>query len=206
MPSNSSVAPGHKRGQSNALENNLPPPLLLTKRQSTYGLPKRYDQMSKPSDIDFSAPEILPVHQQLVKSNQQIEGLADEPSPIIDLNATSLDPATEFRSRANTTTSTPQNLSPQRQESLPVSPTEFKDFGVLFAESGGVPGVSLENPQVPGNEIYFMGIIDILTVYGVKKRFEHGFKSLVQSPDQISAVSPKKYAERFKAFLKKAIT
>ncbi|KAH9685749.1 phosphatidylinositol 4-phosphate 5-kinase 8 [Citrus sinensis] len=51
--------------------------------------------------------------------------------------------------------------------------------------------------------VLYMGIIDILQEYNVKKKIEHAFKSLQFDPQLISAVEPKFYASRFINFLKK---
>ncbi|XP_031250063.1 phosphatidylinositol 4-phosphate 5-kinase 7-like isoform X1 [Pistacia vera] len=51
--------------------------------------------------------------------------------------------------------------------------------------------------------VLYMGIIDILQEYNVKKKVEHAYKSLQFDPLKISAVEPKLYAKRFINFLKK---
>ena len=48
-----------------------------------------------------------------------------------------------------------------------------------------------------GTEIYFMGIIDILTNFGKKKRMENIIKSIVQNPRTISCMPPVGYGNRF---------
>lgn len=50
-----------------------------------------------------------------------------------------------------------------------------------------------------------MGIIDILTLYSLGKKLENFGKSLKYNEDDISAVKPKKYANRFKQFMAAAI-
>jgi 1-phosphatidylinositol-4-phosphate 5-kinase len=49
--------------------------------------------------------------------------------------------------------------------------------------------------------IYYFGIIDILSVYNTKKKFEHFFKSIRYDSHGISAVPPDEYAERFIQFI-----
>jgi len=66
-------------------------------------------------------------------------------------------------------------------------------------DDGGVSSVMSDGR--PGNEIYFCGIIDILTQYGVKKKVESFGKSFRYSPKEISAVHPEFYANRFKDFI-----
>ncbi|XP_056394913.1 phosphatidylinositol 4-phosphate 5-kinase-like protein 1 isoform X2 [Hyla sarda] len=43
---------------------------------------------------------------------------------------------------------------------------------------------------------YFIGIIDIFTVYGLKKRLEHLWKSMRYHGQEFSTVSPSRYAQR----------
>lgn len=50
-----------------------------------------------------------------------------------------------------------------------------------------------------------MGIIDILTPYDLKKKSEHFFKSITQDKNEISAVKPKVYGNRFMGFMAKAL-
>lgn len=48
---------------------------------------------------------------------------------------------------------------------------------------------------------YYIGIIDILTSWSTKKRLEHYFRGFCIYRNQISTVSPAKYASRFLEFL-----
>ncbi|KAJ4791399.1 Phosphatidylinositol-4-phosphate 5-kinase family protein [Rhynchospora pubera] len=51
--------------------------------------------------------------------------------------------------------------------------------------------------------VLYLGIIDILQEYNVKKKIEHCVKSLKYDPLSISAVEPSLYAKRFMSFLEK---
>lgn len=51
--------------------------------------------------------------------------------------------------------------------------------------------------------VLYMGIIDILQEYNVRKKMEHAYKSLHFDPLAISVVEPKYYAARFIKFLEK---
>ena len=51
------------------------------------------------------------------------------------------------------------------------------------------------------DEVYHMGIIDILQQYDTKKSLETLFKSIVHKKDTISSVNPRQYGERFIRFL-----
>ncbi|KAK7359084.1 hypothetical protein VNO77_01030 [Canavalia gladiata] len=67
----------------------------------------------------------------------------------------------------------------------------------------------VEESEVELFEVYdvvlYMGIIDILQEYTVKKKLEHACKSLQYDPMTISVVEPKKYAERFLNFMEKKV-
>ncbi|KAK9096038.1 hypothetical protein Sjap_021535 [Stephania japonica] len=67
--------------------------------------------------------------------------------------------------------------------------------------------VESNKPTVDPFEVYdvvlYLGIIDILQDYNVKKKLEHAYKSLQYGPVSISAVEPKLYSERFVKFLEK---
>jgi 1-phosphatidylinositol-4-phosphate 5-kinase len=79
----------------------------------------------------------------------------------------------------------------------PASPSPFTrddgGFQATFADNGAA------------SEIYYLGIIDILTPYSLYKRLEHAFKSLILPRDTISAVNPSVYARRFLKFMNRHI-
>ncbi|CAI9765327.1 unnamed protein product [Fraxinus pennsylvanica] len=51
--------------------------------------------------------------------------------------------------------------------------------------------------------VLYLGVIDILQEYNLKKKTEHKYKSLQFDPLSISAVEPKVYSKRFISFLEK---
>ncbi|EGC39800.1 hypothetical protein DICPUDRAFT_52460 [Dictyostelium purpureum] len=54
------------------------------------------------------------------------------------------------------------------------------------------------------DRVYYLGIIDILTVYNIKKQIEHTYKSVAYDTiDSMSAVDPTTYSKRFKNFIQK---
>jgi 1-phosphatidylinositol-4-phosphate 5-kinase len=62
-------------------------------------------------------------------------------------------------------------------------------------------GINSRSIDGRGNEIYYVGIIDILQQYNTHKKAEHFFKSFVADSKLISAVCSKAYANRFADFL-----
>jgi hypothetical protein len=55
------------------------------------------------------------------------------------------------------------------------------------------------------SEIYFVGIIDILTLYDRIKSTEHNLKSIIHDSKKISAVPPLGYKERFCSFIESCL-
>jgi len=78
-------------------------------------------------------------------------------------------------------------------------PSDVRPPSVFTRYEGGCQSVGPDGR--PGNEIYFFGVIDILTEYGVKKRVESFGKRLKYDKNSISAINPPDYGERFKKFL-----
>ncbi|OMJ67959.1 hypothetical protein SteCoe_34100 [Stentor coeruleus] len=54
-------------------------------------------------------------------------------------------------------------------------------------------------------ELYFMGIIDILTYYGAKKKLEHFFKNTIHKKQAVSCAPPDFYAERFLEYMERIL-
>ena len=73
-------------------------------------------------------------------------------------------------------------------------PTNGND--IFTAHHGGILSAD-------GKEVYFVGIIDYLTVYGKRKTAETLIRSTIlqQQRDKISTVPPPEYAERFRRYI-----
>lgn len=71
------------------------------------------------------------------------------------------------------------------------------------AHHGGLRSVGPDGR--PGNEIYYIGVIDILTEWGMKKTIENRWRSMFKDGNLISCVHPDMYANRFEDFLTKRI-
>lgn len=74
-----------------------------------------------------------------------------------------------------------------------------KTVSVFQRDEGGWG--SLYSIEEGSREIYYLGIIDILTPYNGKKKLEHAYKSIKYDKNSISAVSPEQYAKRFVKFM-----
>ncbi|OAK99880.1 SAICAR synthase-like protein [Phaeosphaeriaceae sp. SRC1lsM3a] len=69
----------------------------------------------------------------------------------------------------------------------------------FYQDDGGFQAT--HEDDAPGEEIYYLGIIDCLTHYSVIKRMEHFFKGLANTESQISAIPPERYGDRFVKFI-----
>ncbi|KAL1918485.1 uncharacterized protein VTP21DRAFT_3145 [Calcarisporiella thermophila] len=81
------------------------------------------------------------------------------------------------------------------------APERFKC--AFYADEGGFMSTNEQNQA--SKELYYLGIIDILTPYNLTKKAEHFFKSLTQDKCGISAVHPQEYGQRFLRFIKGAV-
>lgn len=80
----------------------------------------------------------------------------------------------------------PQDLLLHEQQRPPRAFFESQDGGLVSAD---------------GTQIYFMGIIDILTEYTAKKSIEHVARSILQDKNTVSCIPPKRYGDRFIDFM-----
>ncbi|KFY41404.1 hypothetical protein V494_03024 [Pseudogymnoascus sp. VKM F-4513 (FW-928)] len=76
--------------------------------------------------------------------------------------------------------------------------TSKRDF-TFYSDDGGFRATHEDNS--PGEEIYYLGIIDLLTHYGTVKRLENFWKGLSHDKQQISPIPPLPYGERFIKFI-----
>lgn len=83
---------------------------------------------------------------------------------------------------------------------MPDEILDERQYHVFYADNGGFRATH-ENGQ-PGEEIYYLGIIDCLTHYGMVKKIENFFKGLSHDRAQISPIPPENYGDRFIAFIK----
>ncbi|KAI1295276.1 hypothetical protein F5Y03DRAFT_387425 [Xylaria venustula] len=71
--------------------------------------------------------------------------------------------------------------------------------GVFYNDDGGLRATHEDN--TPGEEVYYLGVIDCLTHYGMIKKLEHFWKGLSNDRSQISALPPEEYGDRFLKFM-----
>ncbi|KAK7950956.1 uncharacterized protein PG986_006684 [Apiospora aurea] len=71
--------------------------------------------------------------------------------------------------------------------------------GIFYSDDGGLRATHENNTA--GEEVYYLGVIDCLTHYGMIKKIEHFWKGLTSDRTQISALPPEEYGERFIKFM-----
>jgi hypothetical protein len=98
--------------------------------------------------------------------------------------------------------SDPVQLGPSSSMLPEETPAERR--GCLFYQDDGGFRATDEYNQ-PLAEIYYLGIIDILTPYNFVKKAEHTWKSFNNDKLLISAVNPVLYARRFLEFMSKKV-
>ena len=78
---------------------------------------------------------------------------------------------------------------------------ETDTYGQIMSTYGGIPAKNHKGE----NLLIFIGIIDILQSFGVAKKLEHTWKSLIHDGDTVSVHRPSFYALRFKKFLSERV-
>ncbi|CAF1125784.1 unnamed protein product [Rotaria sp. Silwood1] len=66
-----------------------------------------------------------------------------------------------------------------------------------LVKTGGIPARTASGQRL----LLYVGIIDILQSYQIRKKLEHTFKSVLTDGTQISVTNPSFYSERFQKFL-----
>ncbi|KKZ63411.1 1-phosphatidylinositol-4-phosphate 5-kinase [[Emmonsia] crescens] len=87
----------------------------------------------------------------------------------------------------------------QQTAALPDEILDERKNLVFYSDDGGFRATH-ENGH-PGEEIYYLGVIDCLTHYGMVKKAEHFWKGLSHNRNQISPIPPDSYGERFINFI-----
>ncbi|KAI2624449.1 hypothetical protein GGS21DRAFT_532388 [Xylaria nigripes] len=91
---------------------------------------------------------------------------------------------------------------PMRQTSdrMPDELAEGHSRGGLFYNDDGGLRATQEDDSL-GEEVYYLGVIDCLTHYGMRKKIEHFWKGLSSDRTKISALPPDQYGDRFIKFM-----
>ncbi|XP_004069173.1 phosphatidylinositol 5-phosphate 4-kinase type-2 gamma [Oryzias latipes] len=90
----------------------------------------------------------------------------------------------------------PEGIAGYMNSLKPLSPGEFDPYVDVYAIQSA--------EGAPRREVYFMGLIDVLTQYDTKKKAAHAARAVKQGAGaEISTVHPEQYAKRFRDFFSK---
>uniref|UniRef100_A0A8C2YYP3 Phosphatidylinositol 5-phosphate 4-kinase type-2 gamma n=1 Tax=Cyclopterus lumpus TaxID=8103 RepID=A0A8C2YYP3_CYCLU len=90
----------------------------------------------------------------------------------------------------------PEGIGGYMNSFKPMGPGEFDPYVDVYAIQSAV--------GAPQREVYFMGLIDVLTQYDTKKKAAHAAKAVKHGAGaEISTVHPEQYAKRFREFTTK---
>uniref|UniRef100_A0A8C6U3M4 Phosphatidylinositol 5-phosphate 4-kinase type-2 gamma n=1 Tax=Neogobius melanostomus TaxID=47308 RepID=A0A8C6U3M4_9GOBI len=88
----------------------------------------------------------------------------------------------------------PEGIAGYMSSCKPLGPGEFDPYVDVYAVKSCA--------GAPQREIYFMGLIDVLTQYDTKKKAAHAAKTVKHGAGaEISTVHPEQYAKRFRDFI-----
>ncbi|XP_064155591.1 phosphatidylinositol 5-phosphate 4-kinase type-2 gamma isoform X1 [Anguilla rostrata] len=88
----------------------------------------------------------------------------------------------------------PEGIAGYMNSCKPLGPGEFDPYVDVYALRSA--------PGAPQREVYFMGLIDVLTHYDTKKKAAHAAKTVKHGAGaEISTVHPEQYAKRFREFI-----
>ncbi|XP_010741771.2 phosphatidylinositol 5-phosphate 4-kinase type-2 gamma [Larimichthys crocea] len=88
----------------------------------------------------------------------------------------------------------PEGIGGYMNSYKPMGPGEFDPYVDVYAIQSSV--------GAPHREVYFMGLIDVLTQYDTKKKAAHAAKAVKHGAGaEISTVHPEQYAKRFLEFI-----
>lgn len=79
--------------------------------------------------------------------------------------------------------------------------TKIFYFSPSFLRPGGIPARNSKGERL----LLFLGVIDILQSYRLKKKVEHTLKSMFTDGDTVSVHRPSFYASRFLDFMAKKV-
>ncbi|KAM9859396.1 phosphatidylinositol 5-phosphate 4-kinase type-2 gamma-like [Aulostomus maculatus] len=90
----------------------------------------------------------------------------------------------------------PKGIAGYMNAFKPMGPGEFDPYVDVYAIQSAV--------GAPLREVYFMGLIDVLTQYDTKKKAAHAAKAVKHGAGaEISTIHPEQYAKRFREFIAK---
>merc|ERR1712130_1063562 len=153
--------------------------------------PKRYKRKT-PAEIQFNPEDIqIPAgikYEALdsPKNNEQKEEIIDTPKQIKS------EKSEQTESHSNLTQHEMEENKENKEENIS---NDIADICPWTTFHGGMIYEDLENNKI-GNDIYFVGLIDILQKYNKRKKLENWIKKMKYDKHSISAAPPDIYAQR----------
>ncbi|MEQ2269094.1 Phosphatidylinositol 5-phosphate 4-kinase type-2 gamma, partial [Xenotaenia resolanae] len=90
----------------------------------------------------------------------------------------------------------PEGIAGYMSSFKPMGSGEFDPYVDMYAVQSAV--------GAPRREVYFMGLIDVLTQYDTKRKAAHAARAVKHGAGaEITTVHPEQYAKRFKEFIAK---
>ncbi|PVI07027.1 SAICAR synthase-like protein [Periconia macrospinosa] len=127
-------------------------------------------------------------------------GQADDPQPaMLTRTPSKLETARKAKELRQTLKMQKPVPMDQMADKMPDELHDHQKTNYFYTDDGGFRATHEDN--TPGEEIYYLGIIDCLTHYSLIKRLEHFFKGLGNEESQISAIPPERYGDRFVKFI-----
>ncbi|KAI0016561.1 SAICAR synthase-like protein [Xylariomycetidae sp. FL0641] len=130
------------------------------------------------------------------------DGPADEPDPASVLMRTpsKMESARKAKELRNMIKSERPKPVGETSDRMPDELAEgYSRGGLFYNDDGGIRATHEDNTV--GEEVYYLGVIDCLTHYGMIKKVEHFWKGLSNDRSQISALPPQEYGDRFLKFM-----
>ena len=94
-----------------------------------------------------------------------------------------------------------ESITAEVEDVTMVENVDDTDTAEIVSTYGGIPAKNHKGE----NLLIFIGIIDILQSFGVAKKLEHTWKSIIHDGDAVSVHRPSFYAQRFKKFLSERV-
>lgn len=104
--------------------------------------------------------------------------------------------------KADVIKTSPRDIN--READLPSNVFPGRSKYIFYGHDGGIRATSEQNEPLP--QIYYLGIIDCLTNYSLKKKLETLWRSFNHKRETISAVPARQYGDRFLGFIKQGIS